>query len=602
MKEMNGAEVLVKCLEDLGVRHVFGYTGAAILPVFHALRQSDIEIIINSNEQSSAFSAAGYSRSGGQVGVAIVTSGPAITNTLTSVADAFGDSIPLLVFAGQVPEHKIGTDSFQHISVRNVFGDAAKKVIQLSNDDDVEAIVKDAYYFAKSGKPGPVVIDFPMDKQQKVHEYQGMNVLRFEESYHDDRHLCEEQCAEFFRLLLNSERPLLYLGGGLNSEAGSRAIREFNRLFGIPSVNTLMAKGVVDERDGLNLGMLGMFGTPYANMLIQENDFFFAIGVRWDDRVAEKVGFAIGTDIAYIDINPEKMHQIKIERGPKFTFIGDAPTAIRDLLGYARKHNITLDIREWQERARYLKKAWPLDHNRGSEHIQSAEVMDLLAGHIGNNTKITTGVGNHQMLAAQYLPMQSAKSFMTSGSFGTMGFSLPTAIGVHYANPDARVIAIDGDGSLKMNLGELHTIASLGLPVKILMLNNRSDGMVQNLQDAAYDGARTGTQRQKDVRFADIASSFGFSHAARIKDRKDLRKGIEAFLNAEGPCFLEVCTDSEEILYPKVPAGGAYKDMILGPYIRQVASTSVPDQPGLSGKPDQPQKGEGLDVAVSDKE
>ena len=469
MEEMNGAEILVRCLEDLGVKHIFGYTGAAILPVFHALRQSDIEIVINANEQSSAFSAAGYSRSSNKVGVAIVTSGPAITNTLTSVADAYGDSIPMLVFAGQVPEHKIGTDSFQHINVKGIFEDAAKKVIQLSNGDDIEAIVKDAYYFAKSGKPGPVVIDIPLDKQQKMHEYQDMNVMRFEESYHDDRHLSEEQCKEFFQLLMNSKKPLLYLGGGLNSEAGSQSIREFNEYFRIPSVNTLMAKGVIEARDELNLGMLGLFGTPYANMLIQENDFFFAIGVRWDDRVAEKVGFAIGTDIAYIDINPEKMHQIKIERGPKFTFIGDAATAIQDLLDYARKHNINMNIREWQERASFLKKSWPLDYNRNSEFIQSAEVMALLAGYVDNDTKITTGVGNHQMLAAQYMPMQKAKSFMSSGSFGTMGFSMPTAIGVHYANPDARVIAIDGDGSLRMNLGELHTIASLDLPIKILI-------------------------------------------------------------------------------------------------------------------------------------
>lgn len=568
MKEMNGAEILIKCLEDLGVKHIFGYTGAAILPVFHALRHSDIEIIINSNEQSAAFSAAGYSRSSNQVGVAIVTSGPAITNTLTSVADAYGDSIPLLVFAGQVPEHKIGTDSFQHINVKGIFRDAAKKVIQLSNNDDIETIIKDAYYFTKSGKPGPVVVDFPLDKQMNNHEYHGMNIRRFEGSYHDDRHLSEEQCKEFFRLLLNSRRPLLYLGGGLNSELGSEAIREFNELFRIPSVNTLMAKGVVDERGDLNMGMLGMFGTPYANMLIQENDFFFAIGVRWDDRVAEKVGFAIGTDIAYIDINPKKMHQIKIERSPKFTFIGDAATALRDLLNYARKHNIYLDIRRWQTYARDLKRSLPLDYNRTSEYIQAAEVISMLANYVDGSTKITTGVGNHQMLAAQYLPMQCPKSFMTSGSFGTMGFSMPTAIGVHYANPHSRVIAIDGDGSLRMNMGELHTITSLDLPIKILMLNNRSDGMVQNLQDTAYEGTRIGTQRPKDVNFAEIARSFGFSYAERVSSRNDLKEKMEAFMNAEGPCFLEACTDREEIVYPKVPAGGSYKDMILGPYIK----------------------------------
>lgn len=571
MKETNGAEVLVKCLEDLGVRCIFGYTGAAILPVFHALRQSYIEIVINSNEQSSAFAAAGYSRSSNDVGVAIVTSGPAITNTLTAVADAYGDSIPLLVFAGQVPEHKMGTDSFQHINVTGIFADATKKVIQLSNDDDIESIVKDAYYFARSGKPGPVVIDFPFDKQQKAHNYRGIDIKKFEASYHDDRHLCDDQCEDFFRLLLCSKKPLLYLGGGLNSRQGSQAIREFNEHFKIPSVNTLMAKGVVDERNELNLGMLGMFGTPYANMLIQENDFFFAIGVRWDDRVAEKVGFAIGTDIAYIDINPEKMHQIKIERGPKFTFIGDAPTAIMDLLKYAKEHDIDLDIHDWQKRARELKRSWPLDHNRASARIQSAEVMAILSAYIDEHTKITTGVGNHQMLAAQYLPMQREKSFMTSGSFGTMGFSIPTAIGVYYASSRSKVIAVDGDGSLRMNLGELHTIASLELPIKILMLNNRSDGMVQNLQDTAYDGIRTGTERLKDVNFAEIAHAFGFNFAKRISDRQELKQGIEDIVTAEGPCFLEVCTDSEEILYPKVPAGGAYKDMILGPYIKQVS-------------------------------
>jgi acetolactate synthase-1/2/3 large subunit len=568
MKEMNGAEILIKCLEDLGVKHIFGYTGAAILPVFHALRHSDIEIIINSNEQSAAFSAAGYSRSSNQVGVAIVTSGPAITNALTSVADAYGDSIPMLVFAGQVPEHKIGTDSFQHINVKGIFRDAAKKVIQLSNNDDIETIIKDAYYFAKSGKPGPVVVDFPLDKQMNNHEYYGMNIRRFEGSYHDDRHLSEEQCKEFFRLLLNSRRPLLYLGGGLNSELGSEAIREFNELFRIPSVNTLMAKGVVDERGDLNMGMLGMFGTPYANMLIQENDFFFAIGVRWDDRVAEKVGFAIGTDIAYIDINPKKMHQIKIERSPKFTFIGDATTALRDLLNYAKKHNICLDIWRWQTYARDLKRSLPLNYNKTSECVQAAEVISMLANYVDESTKITTGVGNHQMLAAQYLPMQCPKSFMTSGSFGTMGFSMPTAIGVHYANPHSRVIAIDGDGSLRMNMGELHTITSLDLPIKILMLNNRSDGMVQNLQDTAYEGTRIGTQRPKDVNFAEIARSFGFSYAERVSSRNDLKEKMEAFMNAEGPCFLEACTDREEIVYPKVPVEGSYKDMILGPYIK----------------------------------
>ncbi|MBN2881829.1 thiamine pyrophosphate-binding protein [Candidatus Woesearchaeota archaeon] len=563
--EFNGAEVLIKSLEDLGVDCIFGYTGAAILPVYHALSKSKIKVVINSNEQSSAFSAAGYSRSSDKVGVAIVTSGPAITNTLTSVADAFGDSIPLLVFAGQVPEHKIGTDSFQHISVESVFKDAAKKVIKLSNGDDVEAIVKDAYFFAKSGKPGPVVIDFPSNKQLKIHQYRNLDIMQFKENYHDEKHLSDNQCKNFFDLLENSKKPLLYIGGGLNSVRASNIFREFQNYFQIPVVHTLMAKGVDDERNELNLGMLGMFGTPYANMIIQENDFFFAIGTRWDDRVAEKVGFAIDAKIAYIDINPVKMHQIKSERSPEFSFIGDAATALKDLIEYSKKYDIKMDIDNWRMRAIQLKKLYPLNYNRTSDRLQSAQVIDVLSKKI-TTEKITTGVGNHQMLAAQYLQMHTPKSFMTSGAFGTMGFSIPTSIGVYFANKNSSIVAIDGDGGLRMNLGELHTIATLDIPIKIIMLNNHSDGMVQNLQDVAYNGVRTGTVRNQDVNFADIAKSFGFTYAKRITD--NIEKELDVFLE-QRMGFLEIITDSEEILYPKVPAGKSYKDMILGPYIQK---------------------------------
>jgi len=569
MKELSGAEVLVESLNDLGVKQVFGYTGAAILPVFHALSRSPLEIIINSNEQCAAFSAAGVSRSSGKVGVAVVTSGPAITNTLTAVADANSDSIPLIVIAGQVPEHKIGTDSFQHINVEAVFGDASKAVMRLSNDQDVEMAVKDAYFLSKSGKPGPVVIDFPLDKQQKPHQYRGQDVDIFRRSYSEERHLSDRQCQDFFELLLASKRPLLYIGGGLNSLGGSRSIRRFQERFSIPSVHTLMAKGIEDGRERLNLGMLGMFGTPYANMAIQENDFFFAIGVRWDDRVAEKVGFDIGKEIAYIDVNPVKMHQIMIERKPRFSHRGDAQTAIDDLMEYAERNDITLSIGSWREKAADLKKSWPLSYRRDSNEIQSAEVLGLLSSHIDDKTLITTGVGNHQMLAAQYLDMLKPKSFMTSGSYGTMGFALPTAIGSYFANPDSKVIAVDGDGSLRMNFGELHTIATLGLPIKVLLLNNMSDGMVQNLQDYSFNGERVGSQRKKDINFARIAQDLGFGYSSRVICRDGLLAGMESFLASVGPSFLEVMTDREEILYPRVPAGLPYKDMILGPYIER---------------------------------
>ncbi|HDY73499.1 MAG TPA: thiamine pyrophosphate-binding protein, partial [Euryarchaeota archaeon] len=326
----------------------------------------------------------------------------------------------------------------------------------------------------------------------------------------------------------------------------------------------------MDEGHPRSLGMLGMFGTPYANMAIQETDFFFAIGVRWDDRVAEKVGgFALNADIAYIDINPEKVQQIRSERHPKFSFIGDAKTALEDLTEYAKQENIEIDIREWQEKTSELRQKWPLDYNRSSKSIQQAEVLDLLSTCISDETRITTGVGNHQMLAAQYLRRSKPKSFMTSGSFGTMGFALPAAIGVHYANPDAEVIAIDGDGGLKMNMGELHTIGSLGLPIKILVLNNHGDGMVRNVQTALYGGEFTGTVRDSDISLAEVARVCGFGHAKRVSDRKELRESIDDFLASRGPSLLEVITDFDEAVYPKVPPGKPYREMILGPYIRE---------------------------------
>lgn len=569
--EMTGAKILAESLLDLGVECVFGYTGAAILPVMDALAEDSIRIIVNSNEQSAAFSAAGYSRSSDRVGVAIVTSGPAITNTLTAVADSFADSIPLIVIAGQVPEHKIGTDSFQHIDVASVFGPTAKSVLSVKSTGNIESIIKNAYFLAKSGKPGPVVIDMPLNLQQRAGLYSGESLERYAVAYQNESHLSDRQCEQFFSLLEETKHPLLYLGGGLNSKAGSAAIRRFRSRFPIPSVNTLMAKGVVDENDPDSMGMLGMFGTPYANKIIQENDFFFAIGVRWDDRVAEKVGFAIHAKIAYIDINPAKVYQIRNERMPEFSFIGDAASALDDLTDYACRMNIDGILNEdWIRRAEGLKRSWPLDYRRNADALQQAEVLDLVNGLLPPKAIITTGVGNHQLLAAQHLRMHRPKSFLTSGSMATMGFGMPNAIGAYFANRDTTPLVIDGDGSFRMNMGEMHTIGTLGLPIKILLLNNHSDGMVRNLEDVSCGGRHSATERPVDVCFADLAKLCHFAFAERIRSRSELRDGLEAFMRSGGPCLLEVLTDREEVLYPVVRPGASYADMELGPYIRQI--------------------------------
>jgi acetolactate synthase I/II/III large subunit len=571
LQEINGAEIMVKSLEDLSVSRIFGYTGATILPVFHALGQSSIAININANEQSCAFSAAGYSRSSSTVGVAVVTSGPAITNTLTAVADSFADSVPLLVFAGQVQQSRLDTDEFQHINVKEVFSKAAKKVILVNDSTDIEEMVKDAYYYAKSGKPGPVVIDFPLDAQRKMGVYKGTAVERYRQKYDQETHLGRNQCKLFFDLLKKSKRPLLYIGGGLNSRFASDRIREFNRMFNIPLINSLMGKGILDESLDTSLGMLGMFGTPYANMAIQETDLFVAFGVRWNDRVVQKVGESgLNAEIAYIDINAIKVQEVRVTRYPKFSFIGDANIVLEDLLEYAKENSIALSIDEWQKRAKSLKRRYPLNFDRMAKKIQAAEVMDLLSHHITEETKITTGVGNHQMLAAQYLKTAQPKSFITSGAFGTMGFSLPSSIGVHYANPHAQVIAIDGDGSIKMNMGEIHTIGSLGLPIKVIMLNNHADGMVRSIQAVFYDRQFTGSERNFDANFSNIAKECGFKWCRKIRSREELEPALKEFLAAMGPCFLEIVTDREEAVYPVIPQGKGYKDMVLGPYIKEV--------------------------------
>lgn len=567
---MNNAEILAKSLLDLGVEHIFGFSGATILPVFHAIGSTPINITVCANEQACAFAAEGYSRASEKVGIAVVTSGPAITNTLTAVADAHADSIPMLVFAGQVAQTKMDTDEFQHIKVSSVFADAAKKVILVNEMHKIEEVVKDAYFFATSGKPGPVVIDFPYDIQRTEGEYTGIATEKFAAKYDEERHLGENQCRRFFQLLKGAKKPLLYIGGGLNSQAASDKIRAFNHRFAVPSINSLMGKGILDETKFWAVGMLGMFGVPAANKAIQETDLFVAFGIRWDDRVSQKVGEAgLDADIAYFDINPHKVQEVRFTREPKFSFIGDAQTVIDDLLNYALKHDIRLDIGPWQERIKQLKSDYPLDYNRQAQAIQQAEVMEHLAGLVTPETKVTTGVGNHQMLAAQYLTSYTPKSFLTAGGFGPMGFSLPAAIGAYYAAPRCTVIAIDGDGSLLMNLGELFTIGREQLPIKVLLLNNHGDGMVRNIQDFLYDGEYVGTMKKSGVHFANVARELGFPFQRRIEKREELQAGLRDFMSAAGPAFLEVVCDEDEVLYPRIHAGSGYQDMIMGPFMEE---------------------------------
>ena len=436
---------------------------------------------------------------------------------------------------------------------------------------NLDMVIKDAYFLAKSGKPGPVVIDLPLNLQQKEVTYEGLPLARFSDVYEQEVHLSDKQCEQFFDLLCQAEHPLLYLGGGLNNQEGSNAIRRFNGLFRIPSVNTLMAKGVVDETEAMHQGMLGMFGTPSANTIIQENDLFLAIGVRWDDLVAEKVGFAIHAKIAFIDIHPEKVQQIRNERRPTFSFIGNAATLLNDLTDWGLKHAITLDIEPWRRYAAQLKLSWPLDYDRQSPSIQMANVLEILNGKLTDDAIVTTGVGNHQLFSAQYLQRKKPRTFLTCGAFGTMGSGMPLAVGAVSAMPSSPVIVVDGDGSFRMNMGELFTIGTQHLPIKILLMNNHADGMVYNLEDVSYGRRHSATCRNEDVRFDQMAKLCGFGFSKRVIQTRELEPAIDAWLSWEGPAFLEVITDRNEVLYPVVRPGSSYKEMELGPNIKRIS-------------------------------
>ena len=569
-KEFSCAQILVKTLEELGVDSVFGYTGAMILPIFDALSKSRIKIIINSNEQSSAFSAAGYSRSTGKVGVAIVTSGPGITNTLTAVADAHGDSIPLIVIAGQVPQSKVGTDAFQHINVEAIFGKVAKQVVTINGSENIEELMKEVYFKATTNKPGPIVIDYPLDKQNQKQLYSPKPISEIQKRFQPTNSITEMECKIFFDELKKSKKPLLYIGGGANNTLTSNELKKFNSLTKIPIVCTLMGKGIIPNSDELHLGMLGMFGNPAANIAIQENDFFFAIGVRWDDRVADKVGsFGKNSKIAYVDINPKKVFEIKQERNPFLCINADAKNVLEKLNEYIKEHNIRTDFSEWWKRTKQIKESFEYSWNKETNFIQQAQAIFELNKQINEEDIIITGVGNHQMLSAQLISRTHPKTFISSGALGTMGFALPTSIGVQIANPNKKIIVIEGDGGAKMNFGELNTITNYNLPIKIIILNNSMDGMVQNLQDLAYNKNRVATTREKRTDFSKIAKTLGFKHTLKITKKEELKKGISEFLNFKENALLEIITDSEEVVYPKVPQGKSYSEMNLGPFIKQ---------------------------------
>jgi acetolactate synthase-1/2/3 large subunit len=576
---MIGADALVQVLADEGVDTIFGYSGGAILPTYDAIFRynekraldEQIRLVVPATEQGAGFMAAGYARSSGRVGVFLVTSGPGATNSVTPVRDCQADSVPVVLICGQVPRAAMGTDAFQEAPVFNIMASCAKHVFLLTDEHKVEATMRSAFELARSGRPGPVVVDIPRDVQLAQSVFAGSGTLplmgyreRLEQLNRAAISAAEGEA--FFRLLGNAKRPLLYAGGGVINSNAAGELRQFAKRFNIPVVTTLMGIGAVDTTAELSLRMLGMHGTAFANYAVEDCDFLFAVASRFDDRVAGKVKeFAPQAKIAHLDVDASEIGKVK---NVDWATVSDARRGLMQLLKIGDGLGFKKDFSAWHRHVSELRARHALNYNRESERIQVEYVLEQLNEITRGNAIVTTGVGQHQMWAAQYIDFTRPRTFLTSGSMGTMGFGLPAAVGAQLANPGALVIDIDGDGSIRMNLGELETLTTYDIPVKVLLLNNLGDGMVRQWQDLFYANRYSGSDKtlhKKDFVKAVEADGFGF--AKRVIVQGELRPTLEEFVNFPGPAFLEVMVDPTAHVYPMVGPGMGYKDMITGKWI-----------------------------------
>jgi len=582
-KRMTGAEMIVQVLVDEGVQTIFGYSGGAILPTYDAVfRYNDehrdeagnapIPLIVPANEQGAAFMAAGYARASGHVGVCLVTSGPGATNTVTPVRDSMADSVPIVVICGQVPTAVIGTDAFQEAPISAIMGSVAKHVFLVTNPDRLEATIRTAFEIAATGRPGPVVIDIPKDVQNWVGEFQGTGLLPID-AYRQrvDALVASEissaAAKSFFDMLRESRRPLIYAGGGVVSANASEALRRFAARFGIPVTTTLMGIGACDTTEALSLQMLGMHGTPAANYAVEDCDFLIAVGARFDDRVAAVPDkFAPkAKKIAHFDVDPCEIGKVK---AVQWHNVGVLDRDLRQLVAWADRHKISTDFGEWHRELAALKKTYAMNYDRASPLIQPNYVIEEINRLTKGEAIITTGVGQHQMWSAQYFDFRQPRLWLTSGSMGTMGFGLPAAIGAQFAQPDKLVIDVDGDASIRMNLGELETVTTYRLPIKVVVLNNFGDGMVKQWQKLYYQGRLSATDKslyRKD--FVKAAQADGFDYAVRLDRKADVPRVVGEFIGFKGPAFLEVIIDPEACVYPMVGPGMAYDQMITGDFI-----------------------------------
>ncbi len=564
-EQLTGAEIVVRCLQEEGVDCVFGYPGGAVLYIYDALfKQDKVRHVLVRHEQGAAHAADGYSRASQKVGVCLVTSGPGVTNAVTGIATAYMDSIPMVVITGQVPTAAIGLDAFQEVDTVGITRPCVKHNFLVKNVRDLAGTIRKAFYLARTGRPGPVLVDIPKDVTSHVCEFQYPESVAMR-SYNPTRKGHAGQIRKAVQLLAEAKRPMVYTGGGVVLSDSAPALTDFVKLLGLPCTNTLMGLGGYPGTDPQFLGMLGMHGTYPANMAMQHCDVLFAIGARFDDRViGNPAHFAQNPrKIVHIDIDPSSISKrVKVD----VPIVGNIPDVLEEMLRLFRGGETRPDpvaLREWWEQIEQWRGRDCLRYDRASKIIKPQYVVEKLYEVTGGDAIVTSDVGQHQMWAAQFYKFDRPRRWINSGGLGTMGFGLPAAMGARLANPGATVACVTGESSIQMCLQELSTCKQYRLPIKIVNLNNRYMGMVRQWQEFFHGNRYSESYMDALPDFVKLAEGYGHV-GMRIENPADVEPALrEAFKRKDDLVFMDFITDQTENVYPMVPGGKGITEMIL---------------------------------------
>ncbi len=567
-KTLTGSEIVIKCLLDAGIDTIFGYPGGAVLPIYDALfKQNRLRHILVRHEQGAIHAAEGYARSTGKIGAVLVTSGPGATNTVTGLADALLDSIPVICLTGQVATHLIGYDAFQEADTVGITRACTKHNYLVKKGEDLARIMHEAIHIARTGRPGPVVVDLPKDILNSQIEYVE---TKFEarKSYKIPTKGDAKAIKEAVKLLAKAKKPVIYAGGGLinSGEEACKKLHKLVKLTGFPITNTLMGLGAYPANEPEFLGMLGMHGSLEANMCMHDCDVMLNLGARFDDRITGVISkFSPNSKKIHVDIDKSSINKaVKVDIG----IVGDVGLVIQQIIDEWNAQKVKKpDLTKWWEQIAKWRSKKSFRFNQGEKVIKpqyALQRLDALANKQKKPFFVTTDVGQHQMWAAQHIKFSKPHHWMTSGGLGTMGYGLPSALGVAVAHPNALTVCVTGEASIMMCIQELSTIKQYRLPVKVFILNNRYMGMVRQWQQMFHGNRYSESYMDALPDFVDLAESFGIK-GMRIKTVKELDNAIEEMIDHDGPVVCEVLVDDKENVYPMIPAGAGHNEVLLSP-------------------------------------